>query len=377
MKTYKVVIFIANIGGGHMAPAKAIAKVLSESKRAKYEVKIIDLLKRSDVAPYNSSDALYQLVTDNWTMQKFNDIAFKSINFGYPLYESFLVSKLLEPAREMIAAEKPDLVIANHPDVSAAVNAVKKTQGGFFYASQITDAKIFLKGAISESAEAILAPTQVVIDKCLRVRIPKEKIIGPGFTTNPDFGQPRDRKEFMKEIGLDPSKPAILLTAGGVGFSSVLNAVKKLASRPEWQVMVMCGRMEELAARLREEYVDSKQMKIFDFTNNMADFYNAADVVVAKPGMSAVIESEIMNKKTIYTKPVAEQERGNVIYALKSPLARFIRRDWNKLNDTVEELLTLEIPKSWKPRHTWDDTHRVVEKLEDKFLSSIYARNRI
>jgi len=75
---------------------------------------------------------------------------------------------------------------------------------------------------------------------------------------------------------------------------------------------------------------------------------------------------ELFEKKAILIKPIGEQEKGNVGYALKESNFKYLGNDWSKLNETVQELLN--IPTSIKnenylPRRDFNESKKIVDKI--------------
>src|SRR5690606_11108162 len=112
------------------------------------------------------------------------------------------------------------------------------------------------------------------------------------------------------------------------------------------------------------KYLDNKKVKILGYINNMHDYLKIADIVVGKPGPATIIESELFDKKMILTRKIGQQETGNIDYALKNPKFRYIGESWNKLENTIQELLDFN-PKQVGELHKreFDECERIVDEI--------------
>lgn len=338
-KKKKVILAIADVGGGHRAPAEALQQVFEKKYPEQFSVEIVDLYAISDVAPFNTSESSYKLVTQNWTLEKINNFIFQLSNNFYGIFAEYIRDRLHQSFLEIIKSEKPDILLSNHPIVSTALHGVKLEWDNFFYISQITDAEIFLKGCMDKAADMVIAPTFEAYKQSRMYGVDKSCLIYPYFSLKPSLFQPTDKESFVVGMGLDPSKPTIFLTGGGVGIKGLQNAISALSGNDKWQLIVSAGKLEGIKQKLQRTYRKQKNIKIIGFVDNIQDYYSAADIIVTKPGMSSMLEAIAFNKKCILTHPVAMQEIGNVKYALQFTNFRFVDRQWDKLPELVEDLL--------------------------------------
>lgn len=120
---------------------------------------------------------------------------------------------------------------------------------------------------------------------------------GPGTsffdTGNPITPPDPDRRaSAMVRLGLDPSRPVLLVTGGSQGSLAINRAVADWLSRrteaeKRWQVLWLAGRAtyQEFAT-----LGDRDGVVVRDFQDPMADAYAVADLVISRAGMMTVAE---------------------------------------------------------------------------------------
>lgn len=103
-----------------------------------------------------------------------------------------------------------------------------------------------------------------------------------------------------KEWGMDPKRPLIVVTGGGLGAKRINDTVAKML-RPlqQWGAVVLvagAGQYDELRSLLPK---DSDHFQLYPFVNNMHSLLGAADVVVTRAGATTILELAALEKPTI------------------------------------------------------------------------------
>ncbi|MFP4145753.1 MAG: UDP-N-acetylglucosamine--N-acetylmuramyl-(pentapeptide) pyrophosphoryl-undecaprenol N-acetylglucosamine transferase [Phycisphaeraceae bacterium] len=106
-----------------------------------------------------------------------------------------------------------------------------------------------------------------------------------------------DAGEAKTQLGFDPERPLLLVTAGSQGGRSINRAMAALAHRPavrqrmrQWQVLHLSGEADraEIEAAYREAEVVAK---VLAFCDRMGLAWAAADLAVSRAGAGAVAEA--------------------------------------------------------------------------------------
>ncbi len=118
--------------------------------------------------------------------------------------------------------------------------------------------------------------------------------------TRPEFARPCDPAEARAELGLPAVGKVVLVSGGGWGVGDLESAIAAaLAVRDVQMVACLCGRNDELRARLERQYDGESRVRIVGFTEQMNAWLAAADALVHSTGGLTVLEAYIRGCPTI------------------------------------------------------------------------------
>jgi processive 1,2-diacylglycerol beta-glucosyltransferase len=105
------------------------------------------------------------------------------------------------------------------------------------------------------------------------------------------FEHPPACKEARRILGLDPSRPVLLVTGGsyGIGVSDTLKRL--LEADDQWQLIATAAGDSEVAMSfdgIRRRYGD--RVRLYEWSDEMPTLMSAADIVIGKPGGMTVTE---------------------------------------------------------------------------------------
>lgn len=362
----KILIAITDAGNAHKVAAEAVKETFSTTFPGDFEIVIVDMLKEADVEPFNTSDISYSLFSQNTFLDNINIGLSKLLNTSLPfdVFKSYVVGRLKQPFLDILAEHKPDIVICNHPIPAMVLSTIRTEQKSFKYVINVLDLVTFFKPLADINADLITAPTQELATKIAAYVIPMNKIEAPLFPFHPRLKSARNKKEVSKELGFDPTKPIILITGGGLGLKTMRDGIAELAKRKDIQLIIIAGKLQSFKRELEDLYLEKENVKIFGFVNNMQDYLNSSDIVIAKPGATTIMECELFGKKAIFTKRVGHVEMGHDQYIKNNPRFRYIGNDWNLLEGMVNELLDIDFKKK-KSDRSLEETETIVKKIKE------------
>ncbi|MDO3411463.1 glycosyltransferase [Saccharibacillus sp. CPCC 101409] len=139
-------------------------------------------------------------------------------------------------------------------------------------------------------------------------------------------------------VALDPARRTVLLMAGAYGVMLGLRRVcDLLLAQDDIQIVVVCGRNEEMRAGLRQQYANTAHIHILGFTDRVASLMRMSDCVVTKPGGITLAESLACRLPIFLFRPVPGQERNNAVYLAQRGVA-FISRSADELALQIADL---------------------------------------
>lgn len=363
-----VLILYASYGDGHYQATKALEKSLHE--RGIHKIKMLDLMAEAHprlnsltrfvyMQSYRTIPGLYGLVY-NMTKDMKSDKPFAHIlhAFGTRRLEEYLKTErpgvvihtfpqmVMPKLRRKIGLDIPIVNVVTdfdlhgrwlHPDVDrfyvATEEMRREASSNGIDPNRITVSGIPIKegfGAVEISA----AQTGFAEPIAESVQPPVGRSAGFAAARALWAGEPS-----VPDVTLDPARKTVLLMAGAYGVMLGLRRVCDLLLRQEdIQIVVVCGRNEEMRAALAQQYANSARIRVLGFTDRVASLMRMSDCIVTKPGGITLAESLACRLPIFLFRPVPGQERNNAVY-LEEQGAAFISRSADELADQITDLL--------------------------------------
>jgi len=116
-----------------------------------------------------------------------------------------------------------------------------------------------------------------------------------GMILRPEFyaEETVDAQEVQWELGFREDVPAALVLFGGHGSKAIYEITQRIsAAKLPLQLLLICGRNEKLAARLRAKKWNVP-VQVIGFTKEVHRLMRAADFMIGKPGPGSIAEAMV------------------------------------------------------------------------------------
>jgi UDP-N-acetylglucosamine--N-acetylmuramyl-(pentapeptide) pyrophosphoryl-undecaprenol N-acetylglucosamine transferase len=150
---------------------------------------------------------------------------------------------------------------------------------------------------------------------------PKSKSKYTGIPINTDFKQVTKPQQWdaKREWGINPDKPLVVVTGGGLGArrlnNTVVSILKKLQKTSSVVLLSGLGQYEELKQKVPK---NSENFQLHAFTSKMPQLLSAADIVITRAGATTILELAALAKPTILVPNAAltgdHQTKNAVVY---------------------------------------------------------------
>jgi processive 1,2-diacylglycerol beta-glucosyltransferase len=288
----RVLILSADVGEGHAAAARALARQI-ESSQEPAEVTVIDGL--AAMGPL-----LQPVVEDGYRVQlRFFPWTYTVV---YWLLESVapirvLARKLLclfgsRPLARRIAEHEPDVVVSTYPAVTVVLARLRRTQrvrcptvatitdltGLFFWAQPGIDTHLVMYGESLSSVERIAGQGSA-------------RLVRPLISS--EFLDERSQSGSRRALGLPEEGRMVVVSGGGWGVGDIEGAVSAIASIPSVSAIVcLAGRNDQLRERLSADFAGEARVHVYGFTDRMPEILAAADTLVHSTGGVTCLEAK-------------------------------------------------------------------------------------
>ena len=322
----RVLVLSASAGAGHLRAADAIEKALNIRELAS-EVQHLDVLKYTNqVFRHLYSKAYLDLVNkapevlgwlyDHLDVPGRNEhlrLGLDRLNTG--------------PFIKYLNKYQPDVAICTHFLPSEIISWLKREgRVNVVNVVVVTDFDVHAMW-LCQSCEHYFVALEETKVHLTALGVPQSRVTVSGIPIDPVFGEAKDVQAMRRKHGLDEDRFTLLVSAGGFGVGPVEHIIQSLLglSQPA-QVVVVCGRNEELRDRLasvirRFSKTSAVDFKLVGFTTEMDELMSAADLFVGKPGGLTTSEALAKGLPMVVINPIPGQEERNSDHLLEEGIA--------------------------------------------------------
>lgn len=152
--------------------------------------------------------------------------------------------------------------------------------------------------------------------------LPGAHITVSGIPIDPVFGEKVDRRALKRERGFDPDLPVLLVSAGALSVSPMNYLLEHLMKmRNQVQLIVVCGRNEDLLRDVEKVAKDHRQIHVLGYTDEMHVWMKMADLFIGKPGGLTTAEALACGLPMVVVSPIPGQEERNSDHLLENGVA--------------------------------------------------------
>ena len=306
----KIMVLYASAGGGHRKAAEAIAE---QGRMRGAQVQLLDALKA--VGPLED-----KVICDSYRlMARYVPQAFgllyrqankeKGLSQLVPRINSHYADRLL-PA---VAAFAPDVIISTYHFASEMISALKE-QGRISapLVCVITDYGLH-QAWLAPRVDGYAVACEEMVEQLTAAGVPPAKVHLTGIPIGAAFDRSKEKEAAKARLKLLPDLPVVLMMAGSFGVDKVVSMYQAAAALAgEFQLVVITGRNPRLYAAMRELLaLSAKPTKLVSFTDRVADYMEAADLLVTKPGGLTVSEALASGLPMVVFDAIPGQEEDN------------------------------------------------------------------
>jgi Glycosyltransferase family 28 C-terminal domain len=295
----KVHIVFHDGGGGHRNAAVALQSMICRQQRD-WQVALVqfqDLTDRLDILRKLTGIQIEQqyniLLQNGWTLG--STYLLRVLQATIRLFHKPLVRLLEKYWRERPA----DLLVSVIPHFNRQIcESWTKAYPGRPFVTIITDLADFPPRFWIEPIpeQYVIGGTEKAAEQARAMGHDDGHIFRTsGMILRPDFYAPDDSNplNLREEMGLHADVPTAIVLFGGHGSKVMYEITEKLdAAGLPVQLILICGRNEALAAKLR-----AKQWKmpvhVIGFTKEVHKWMRAADFLIGKPGPGSIAEAMV------------------------------------------------------------------------------------
>ncbi len=336
----KLHILFHDAGGGHRNAAVALKAIMDQQQRP-WQVELVQFQELTDkldvlrkLTGIRIQEQYNVLLQNGWTLGSV--YLLRVLQATIRLFHGPLV-KLLEK----FWTEKPaDLLVSVIPHFNREIaESWTKVYPGRPFVTIITDLADFPPRFWIEPIQEqyVVCGTQRAVEQAKALGHDDAHIFrASGMILRPDFYLPdsSDPLALRAELGLKPDLPTAIVLFGGHGSKVMYDITERLdAAGSPLQLILICGRNEQLAAKLRARKW-RMPVNVIGFTKEVHKWMRAADFLIGKPGPGSIAEAMVRKLPVLiecnaWTLPqerhntewVAEKRVGIVLHSFRDVVA--------------------------------------------------------
>ena len=287
-------------------------------------------------------------------------------------------------AKKIIREFKPDVVIGTGGYICGAVVTEANKLG---IPTLLHESNAFPGKAVkmlSKRTDCILVGFKEAKE---RLKNAKKIVVTGNPTKIKELNLSKDKKEeIIKSLGLDTTKPILLVFGGSQGAKAINNAIIKIVkskANKDYQIIWAPGpvQYEVIKEELNNNGVDIDNLdntKVFPYIYNMEEIMNISDLLICRSGAMTVNEVSVVGKPAIFIPlPGVSQnhQEYNAKVLEKIGAAKIVHNEDLEtidLNKYVEELIyNQELLKQMGEKAQTVSNHNVIEKIYEKIKETI------
>ena len=299
-----ILILTGKFGMGHWSASQSLRQQLLRAFPGA-EVEVLDFV--AEAMP-NASEAMYKcfnlLVTrGSGLFNLYYKLTQDLPADARPLFETLFLDKL----EELVAARRPDAVIATHPLCARMVSRWKGETGSALpLITCVTDLSSHSEW-IHKYTDCYLVGSNDIRSRLAAKGVDRDIICVTGIPVRCEFKRPVRRRPGRERN--------LLIMGGGLGLLPKRDSFyEALDALPGVHTTIITGNNRKLYDRLAGKYA---HIEVLGFTDRVYDYMARADLVLTKPGGITLFETIFSELPILAWEPFLQQERNN---------ARFITR---------------------------------------------------
>ena len=292
----KIALIYIDSGGGHRAAANALIEV-ARQQGLPWDIEMlgvqqlldsIDFIRKSTGIPFQ--DVYNIMLRRGWTLG--------SAHLIPVMHRVIRASHRSQVAafEEQWRRSRPDMVVSLIPHYNRAMReSLDRAWPGTPYVTILTDIADYPPHFWIEPVDQhVICGSQRAVIQARMIGIPEERILRTsGMILNPRFYEPLhlDVAGERARLGLHPDLPTGVVLFGGEGSVEMVRIAKALnRAGSDLQLILLCGKHEEVAAELRA-IERNIPMHVQGFTQDIPHFMELADFFIGKPGPGSISEA--------------------------------------------------------------------------------------
>ncbi len=308
----KVLILSSSTGGGHNAAGMAVQEKLIQNG---HEAVMLDMFLLSSARTANFVGQCYVRTARSMPrlfgfLYRFAGLISSSRRKSPVYYANGLMAKKL---RTYLDENHYDAIVMPHLFPAETITYMKRHKMEVPLTVAVATDYTCIPFWAETECDYYIAPHAELLEEYIKKGIPKEKLMPFGIPVKDAFCQKQDKALAKRKLHLPEDKAMYLIMSGSMGFGKIHIFAYELTTHLKngEQIVIICGNNKKLKRTLKRQFYRKPGIHIIGYTQHVADFMAACDVIYTKPGGLTSTEALNMNIPIVHTSPIPGCETKN------------------------------------------------------------------
>lgn len=334
-----ILILTASFGSGHSSVSKAITEYV-HSHDSTLIIKTKDLYEIINPLFNKSMYKGYELLV-RYGYKVYNYEYYRKNN-NQNLRNVYTSSKRsLNKLDKYINEVKPGLIISTFPSCSGYISRYKKMyEKTIPLVTCITDV-VDSDEWLYDETDIYFVAVEEIKNRLINKGVNKDKVMTTGIPIRSNFIVHKNKTHIKEALGFAKEDKVILIMGGSLGIIPEDEAFYKwLKKYNKLKVVILTGKNKKLFKKLNK-YNKIKNIQVIDYTDKVADFMKAADLLITKAGGISLFEAIASKLPFIVYNAILGQELENCKFIKKHHIG-LVSPTMELLKSTINEMLSNE-----------------------------------
>jgi processive 1,2-diacylglycerol beta-glucosyltransferase/1,2-diacylglycerol 3-beta-galactosyltransferase len=342
----KYLFLYLKTGGGHLAPAKAVAEKINAKRKGNAEIILFDGLSEANPLIKKVIEDGYKNAVNKavWIFEIL--YAIHKITLVSRL-TAFLVSYFVKPGIEkyILLTQPGKIVLFHFFLIKPVFEIINQHKLDIHVITVVTDPFTAHPIWFLRKGQNFIIFSEMLREKCINQGIDKSKLKVFPFVLDRKFSQKSSDSKVLairKKLGFEPDSKVILILGGGDGMPHGRKILKSIIARHfDAEIVIVCGNNKKLfnhVMELKAKY-SFRNLKIYGFVDFIHSLINISEIVITKCGASTFMEILLMGKIPVINNYIWEQEKGNMEFVCKREMG-ILEKNIKHIPDVLHRLLT-------------------------------------
>lgn len=322
----KILILSCNTGEGHNAAGKAIREA---AIRCGHTADMLDMFllsgKKTSHAVGGAYVELVKHMPHAFGMLYKIGMAISSSKHKSPVYytNALMAKKLAAYLKQ----HDYDIIVTPHLYPAETMTYMKKKGMLKIPAAAIGTDYTCIPFWEETNLDAYFLPHEDCVAEYVHRGIPAGKLYPYGIPVGEAFSPSGDRilakVRARDSLNLPQDIPICLVMSGSMGFGklAIFAAELSLRLKSGEHIVIICGSNKRIYNVLQKQFQNNPRVHILGYTNRVADYMDACDVIFTKPGGLTSTEALVKRIPIVHTAPIPGCETANRNFFVKRHLS--------------------------------------------------------